>query len=155
METLKKPIHILFAEDDEDYYLLIKDAFEQFHPIDRLTWVKDGEELMDYLLQKGPYKNASDSMSPGLILLDLNMPKKDGRGALKEIRSNPSLKNIPVVILTTSKDEEDIQLCYQLGANSYIKKPLSFNRLVEIVKVLKQYWFDVVELPKNPLLHQL
>ena len=155
METIKKPAHILFAEDDEDYYLLIKDAFEQFHPIDKLSWVKDGEELMDYLLQQGSYKNVEGLAPPGLILLDLNMPKKDGREVLREIRSNPNLRNIPVVILTTSKDEEDIELCYQLGANSYIKKPLSFNRLVEIVKTLKQYWFDIVELPKSPLIHKL
>ena len=148
METIKKPVNILFAEDDEDYYLLIKDAFEQFHPIDKLSWVKDGEELMDYLLQKNPYEKEMGLAPPGLILLDLNMPKKDGREALREIRANPRFRNIPVVILTTSKDEEDIELAYRLGANSYIKKPLSFNQLVEIVKTIKHYWFDIVELPK-------
>jgi CheY-like chemotaxis protein len=147
--TIKKTINILFAEDDEDYYLLIKDAFEQFHPLDNLNWVKDGEELMDYLFRKGQYEDQNAYPQPGLILLDLNMPKKDGREALKEIKNHPKLKNIPVVILTTSKEEEDVELSYRLGANAYIRKPLSFNRLVEIVKSLKQFWFEVVELPKS------
>ena len=109
--------------------------------------VKDGEELMDYLYCRGRYANPENTSPPGLILLDLNMPKKDGREALREIKTNPTFKHIPVIILTTSKAEEDIQLSYSLGANSFIIKPVTFASLVEVMKTIGKYWFDIVELP--------
>ncbi|MDY6900120.1 MAG: response regulator, partial [Cyanobacteriota bacterium] len=106
-----------------------------------------GEELMDYLYCRGKYANPENASPPGLILLDLNMPKKDGREALKEIKTNPTFRHIPVVVLTTSKAAEDIQLSYSLGANSFIIKPVTFASLVEVMKTIGKYWFDIVELP--------
>jgi CheY-like chemotaxis protein len=108
---------------------------------------RDGEELMDYLLRRGRYSNPSDSPVPGLILLDLNMPKKDGREALAEIKTDPVLRKIPVIVLTTSKAEEDIFRSYDLGVNSFITKPVTFTGLAEAMKVMAQYWFEIVELP--------
>ena len=112
--------------------------------------VGDGEELMEYLQHQGKYSDPADSPSPGLILLDLNMPKKDGREALREIKASSDLRRIPVVVLTTSKAEEDILRSYDLGASSYITKPVTFERLVETVKQLERYWFALVELPAPP-----
>jgi CheY-like chemotaxis protein len=102
---------------------------------------------MDYLYQRGKYADLNLAPRPGLILLDLNMPKKDGREALREIKADPQLKHIPVVVLTTSKAEEDIYRSYELGANSYITKPVTFASLVEVMKTLGKYWFEIVELP--------
>ena len=109
--------------------------------------VKDGEELMDFLLLMGKYSSRAEAPLPSLILLDLNMPKKDGREALQEIKAHADLRKIPVVVLTTSEAKEDITQCYELGASSYIKKPVSFDGLVKALKALKQYWFEIVELP--------
>lgn len=147
MAAAKKPVVILLAEDDDDDYLLTKEAFEESHLLNQLIRVKDGEELMDYLLRRGVFQNPDHSPWPKIILLDLNMPKKDGREALKEIKSNAVLRRIPVVVLTTSKVEEGIILSYNLGVNSFIRKPVSFQQFVEVTKVFKQYWFEVVELP--------
>jgi len=143
-----KPITILMADDDPDDQLLTKDAFEECKLANDLRFVNDGEELMDYLCRKGDFKNPEDSPRPGLILLDLNMPRKDGREALEEIKSDPDLRRIPIVVLTTSKAEEDILKSYDLGVNSFIVKPVSFEGLVEVVKTLGKYWFEIVELPK-------
>jgi len=143
-----KPITILMADDDPDDQLLTKDAFEECKLANDLRFVNDGEELMDYLCRKGDFKNPEDSPRPGLILLDLNMPRKDGREALEEIKSDPDLRRIPIVVLTTSKAEEDILKSYDLGINSFIVKPVSFEGLVEVVKTLGKYWFEIVELPK-------
>src|SRR5262249_28014308 len=112
-----------------------------------LRSVEDGEELMDYLHRRGKYSNPKDSPRPGLILLDLNMPRKDGREALREIKNDPKLRDIPVVVLTTSKAEEDVVRTYSLGVNSYIAKPVKFTALVEIMKTMTKYWFEIVELP--------
>jgi len=109
----------------------------------------DGEELMDYLCRRGKFSDPESAPRPGLILLDLNMPKKDGREALKEIKSDPDLKQIPIVVLTTSKADEDIYRSYNLGVNSYITKPVSFEGLVEVMKALSLYWFEIVRLPDN------
>jgi len=128
--------------------LLTKDAFEECKLANDLRFVNDGEELMDYLCRKGDFKNPEDSPRPGLILLDLNMPRKDGREALGEIKSDPDLRRIPVVVLTTSKAEEDILKSYDLGVNSFIVKPVSFEGLLEVVKALGKYWIQIVELPK-------
>ena len=142
-----KPITILMADDDPDDQLLTKDAFEECKLANDLRFVNDGEELMDYLCRKGDFKNPEDSPRPGLILLDLNMPRKDGREALGEIKSDPDLRRIPIVVLTTSKAEEDILKSYDLGVNSFIVKPVSFEKLVEVVKALGKYWIQIVELP--------
>ena len=109
--------------------------------------VEDGEELMDYLLQRGCYLAPDAAPRPGLILLDLNMPRKDGREALREIKADPVLRQIPVVVLTTSRAEEDILRSYDLGVNSFITKPVSFDGLVEVMRALATYWFEIVRLP--------
>jgi CheY-like chemotaxis protein len=135
------------AEDDDDDRLLTRDALAECRLANDLHFVEDGEELMDYLCHRGQYADLNSSPVPGLILLDLNMPKKDGREALKEIKAIPELRHIPIVILTTSKAEEDIFRSYDLGANSYITKPVTFESLVEVMKTLGRYWFEIVELP--------
>jgi CheY-like chemotaxis protein len=145
-----KAITILIAEDDPEDRYLAKKALEVSRLIvDNVRFVEDGEELMDYLYHKGKFADKIAYPTPGLILLDLNMPKKDGREALREIKANPLLASIPVIALTTSKAEEDILKTYKLGVNSFITKPVTFESLVEIMETLSKYWFDVVELPKN------
>jgi CheY-like chemotaxis protein len=144
MTPAPSPITILLADDDEDDRLITQHAFARHHLANNLRFVVDGEDLMDFLHRRGKYGQAP---RPGLILLDLNMPKKDGREALKEIKADPSLRKIPVVILTTSGEEEDILKTYDLGANSYIRKPVGFEALVKIIDTLGTYWFQVVELP--------
>jgi two-component system, response regulator len=143
---LPESITILMADDDEDDRMLALDAVRESRLGNAFHCVEDGQELMDYLNHAGRYA-AGDLPRPGLILLDLNMPRKDGRQALQEIKSNPALRRIPVVILTTSKTEEDILRAYDLGANSFITKPVTFDRLVDIVRTLGQYWFNIVSLP--------
>jgi CheY-like chemotaxis protein len=140
-------ITILMADDDEDDCLLAREALAESRLANELRFVKDGEELMDYLHQRGEYVQKLNSPRPGLILLDLNMPKKDGREVLKEIKTDPNLRQIPVVVLTTSKAEEDIYKIYDLGANSFITKPVTFSSLVEVMKTIGKYWFEIVELP--------
>ena len=140
-------ITILVAEDDEDDRLLMQDALEENRLANDLHFVEDGEQLMDYLLRRGDYSNPKTSPRPSLILLDLNMPKKDGREALKEIKAEPSLRQIPIVVLTTSKAEEDILRTYDLGVSSFIAKPVVFESMVQIMKTLGNYWFEIVELP--------
>jgi two-component system response regulator len=141
------PIVILMADDDADDRMLARDALEESRVLNELRFVEDGEELMEYLRRSGKYASAADSPRPGLILLDLNMPKKDGREALKEIKSDPNLRRIPVVIMTTSKAEEDIFRSYDFGASSFITKPVTFDRLVELMRTLGEYWVEFVELP--------
>jgi CheY-like chemotaxis protein len=147
--TLGKPIIILMADDDADDRMLAKDALEECRLANNLHFVEDGEELMDYLNRRGKYRELVGSPRPGLILLDLNMPKKDGREALREIKDDPELRRIPIVVLTTSKADEDILRSYDLGANSFISKPVTFESLVTLMKTLGKYWFEIVELP-NP-----
>ena len=142
-----KSITILMADDDPDDCLLVGKAFKTSRLCNDLRFVQDGEELMDYLYRQGKYGGPDQAPRPGLILLDLNMPKKDGREALTEIKNDPELREIPVVVLTTSRDEEDVLKSYNLGANSYITKPVTFEGLVEVVKSLGKYWFEIVELP--------
>jgi CheY-like chemotaxis protein len=139
-------ITILMADDDSDDRMLAEDAMRESRLGNVFRCVEDGQELMDYLTRSGKYAK-QDAPRPGLILLDLNMPKKDGRQALREIKSHPDLRTIPVVILTTSKTDEDVLRSYDLGANSFITKPVTFDRLVEIVRALGTYWFQIVELP--------
>ncbi|MSS73355.1 MAG: response regulator [Candidatus Latescibacteria bacterium] len=137
---------VLIAEDDEEDLLLTQEALEECQIITNLDSVKDGEELMDYLHHRGKYKRTHPP-KPALILLDLRMPRKDGLEALGEIRSDPKLRAIPVVVLTTSRAEEDIQKSYALGANTYITKPDEFETLVDVLKTLEKYWFQIALLP--------
>jgi len=144
---MTEAIRILIADDDEDDRMLIEDAFAEARLNNPIDFVKDGEELMDYLHRRGDYENLNGDSHPGLILLDLNMPKKDGRTALKEIRADEYLRRIPIVVLTTSKSEEDILRTYNLGVNSFITKPVTFDGLVDVVQVLSKYWIEIVALP--------
>lgn len=137
------------ADDDPDDRMLTRDALKESHLLNNFETVEDGEDLMDYLLHQGKFSGDASRPHPGLILLDLNMPRKDGREALKEIKAHPDLRTIPVVVMTTSKAEEDILCTYDLGVNSFITKPVSFEGLVEVLKVIGRYWFEVVELPKS------
>ena len=149
METHNKPITILMAEDDPDDRMLTGDAFTENRLLNDLRFVEDGEELMDYLYHRGKYADPSDAPRPGLILLDLNMPRKDGREALAEIKADKDLRQIPIIVLTTSKAEEDICKTYNLGVNSFIVKPVTFESMVEAVGVLAKYWFGIVQLPDD------
>ena len=135
------------ADDDADDRLLAKDALAECRLANELHFVENGEELLDYLQRRGKYEQLVPAPRPSLILLDLNMPRKDGREALREIKSDPELKKIPVVILTTSKADTDISRIYELGANSFISKPVTFDSLVNVMKVLGAYWLQIVELP--------
>lgn len=141
------PIRILVAEDDADDRMMIKDAFEESRLGNPVDFVEDGVQLMNYLQRESEYANLVDLPYPGFILLDLNMPRKDGRTALREIKASPILQRIPIVILTTSKAEEDIVRTYNLGVNSFICKPVTFDSLVEIVKTVGRYWIEIVALP--------
>ena len=141
------PVTILLAEDDADDQTLIKRAFERSHFVNEVRIVDNGEELMDYLHRRGGYAGADRAPRPGLILLDLNMPLKSGREALREIKQDPQLRTIPIVILTTSAAETDIQESYSTGANAYITKPVTFDALVHTVQALDRFWFEIVHLP--------
>jgi CheY-like chemotaxis protein len=140
-------ITILIADDDSEDRMMMADAFAESHLANPLRFVEDGEQLLDYLYQRGSYADPASAPRPGLILLDLNMPKKDGRKALQEIKSDPRLRRIPVVVLTTSKAELDVYRSYDLGVNSFITKPVSLSGLVEVVSTLGKYWFEIVDLP--------
>ncbi|MDX1361042.1 MAG: response regulator [Pseudoalteromonas tetraodonis] len=147
--TNVKPITILMADDDEDDRLLTQEALAESRVLNELHFVEDGVELLEYLERTGKFEDKTLSPRPGLILLDLNMPRMDGREALQAIKANPNLKGIPVVILTTSKQEEDMVKGYDLGAASYITKPVTFDGLVELMKTLGKYWVEFVELPST------
>jgi len=148
-EALARPITILLADDDEEDRMLTSDALNESRVVNDLKFVEDGEDLLDYLYRRGKYTDPESAPRPGLILLDLNMPKKDGREALREIKADPDLRRIPIVVLTTSKAEEDIYRTYDLGANSFIAKPVKFESLVALMKEIKRYWIEIVELPIN------
>ncbi|HUM46672.1 MAG TPA: response regulator [Chitinophagales bacterium] len=147
IQKIKKNVPILIAEDDEEDREIIKEAFDECKLANDLIFVNDGEELMEYLLKKGKYAVKRQYGDPGIILLDLNMPRKDGRQALAEIKSNADLRKIPVIILTTSKEEEDIVRTYKLGVNSFVIKPVTYAALVNVMKSIGNYWFEIVELP--------
>ena len=127
--------------------MLAANALEESRVVNDLRFVEDGEELLDYLYHRGRYADVASSPTPGLILLDLNMPRKDGREALREIKADPALRQIPVVVLTTSKAEEDVYRAYDLGVSSFITKPVTFDGLVGVMKTLGKYWFEIVNLP--------
>ena len=149
MNNDRKPFTILLADDDPEDRMLTRDALAENRCVNQLDKVENGEELMDYLNRRGKFAFLADAPLPGLILLDLNMPRKDGREALKEIKSDPMLRRIPVVVLTTSKAEEDIYRTYDIGVNSFISKPVKFEGLVAAMQMLSRYWIEIVELPKE------
>lgn len=138
---------ILMADDDPDDRELTREALEECRLLNPLHCVADGEELLDYLRRRGRFGEPGAAPTPGIILLDLNMPKMDGREALAEIKADPELRHLPVVVLTTSKEEEDVVRSYDLGASSVITKPVSFEGLVEVARTLGAYWFELVALP--------
>jgi CheY-like chemotaxis protein len=142
-----KVLSILIAEDDPDDRILLKEAFESSALNSSLHFVEDGEQLIDFLHRRGAYDREEIPPRPGFILLDLNMPKKDGRESLAEIKATPGLRSIPVVVMTTSTSKEDVSHCYDLGANSYITKPAAMSDLVQMIRSLGEYWFEVVTLP--------
>ena len=144
----KIPITILICDDDEDDRMLTQQALQDAHVSNSIRFVVDGEQLLDYLYQRGEYAGETGKAPrPGLILLDLNMPKMNGREALKIIKEDKSLHDIPVVVLSTSRLDEDIVRSYQLGVNSFITKPVTFTGLVDAMNVLGRYWLEIVELP--------
>jgi two-component system, response regulator len=147
MKINLNPVNILIADDDPDDRMLMKEAFSENNEENMLKFVENGVELLDFLHKRGKF-SSEETFRPGLILLDLNMPKMDGREALKRIKSDPDLKRIPVVILTTSTAEEDIIRSYDLGVNSFISKPSKFSDLVKVARQIGSYWFRTVELPK-------
>ncbi len=140
---------ILMAEDDPEDAMLARDALHEAKLINPLVAVEDGQQLMDYLHRTGAFAPPHPAVRPGIILLDLKMPKKDGREVLAEIRSDPALRDIPVVVLTTSKAQEDVLRSYSLGANSFIVKPVSFDGLVDVMRRVDKYWFEMVRLPAH------
>jgi len=142
----RRPISILYAEDDEEDRALVLEALAGSRLSNSITTVGDGEELLDYLRCQGRYASRPDEL-PGIILLDLNMPRLDGREALREIKADPRLRRVPIIVLTTSKTEEDILRTYDLGVSSFIVKPVTFDGLVDTVRTLGRYWFEIVELP--------
>ncbi len=149
MKNSRKPITILMADDDADDRQMTKEAFLESRLGNDLRFVEDGVELLDYLNRRGKYAPPAEAPRPGLILLDLNMPKMDGREALKAIKADPELRRIRVVVMTTSKAEEDVMRTYDLSAASYITKPVTFTQLSEVIRALGKYWLEIVELPDN------
>ncbi|MCA0238805.1 MAG: response regulator [Bacteroidetes bacterium] len=142
-----KKVTILIADDDDDDRLMTREAFEEVRILNEIFFVKDGVELIDYLFRKGKFESPDISPRPGLILLDLNMPRMDGLEALNIIKKDSYLRSIPVTIFTTSKAEEDVVRSYNLGVNCFITKPVTYTGLVEVVRQLNSFWFELVELP--------
>jgi CheY-like chemotaxis protein len=147
MSDRGRPITILLADDDEDDRLMTRDALREARLHNDLHTVVDGVELLEYLRNEGAYAAPDSAPWPGLVLLDLNMPRMDGREALQEIKRDPALRALPVVVLTTSKAEEDIVRTYELGVNSFISKPVTFMGLVDVMKAFSRYWLEIVDLP--------
>ena len=145
-----RPVRVLCAEDDQDDRTLIGDALRASGAAMELRFVKDGEELLEYLRGRGGPDDLALAPRPDIIFLDLSMPKKDGRQALREIKASPALRQIPVIVLTNSKAEEDVFRSYDLGASSFLRKSLTFDSLVEVMKAVGSYWFQVVDLPNAP-----
>lgn len=136
-------LFVLIAEDDADDRFLLQNAFEEMGYSDKLEFVENGVELMDYLENNTEQPNSF----PGFILLDLNMPKKDGREVLKELKQHNTFKTIPVIVFSTTKNETEVKRCYELGANSYVVKPVSYDSLLKFVEGIRSYWFNVATIP--------
>jgi CheY-like chemotaxis protein len=135
------------ADDDEDDCLLVREALQESGQDHKLRIVRDGDELLGYL--RRPAGGGSNSHRPDLILLDLKMPGKDGRQTLQELKADPRLRDIPIVVLTTSSAGDDVGYCYAMGVNSYVTKPDSFRGMVDLMRTLGKYWFEIVELPRE------
>ena len=148
-EIADSALIVLLADDDEDDRIMTADAFREARLVNELICVTDGEELMDYLYHRGKFAPPAAAPRPGLLLLDLNMPRKDGKEALREIKADPNLRSIAVVVLSTSETQDDIQRIYDLGAYSYVSKPVTFEGLVRAIKVIGTYWFKIVTLPDH------
>jgi CheY-like chemotaxis protein len=145
----REPLCILLVDDDADDRMLTQRALESSGLLHRLVMLEDGEELFEYLRREGKYGDSAASPRPDLILLDLNMPRKDGREVLEEIKSDPSLRRIPVVVLTTSEADRDVEASYDLGVNAFVTKPVAFESLASAMKRLGAFWLEVAELPKR------
>lgn len=143
-----KPGVVVVAEDDEDDRLMTEEAFRENGMETKIIFVQDGVELLDYLHRRGKFTDPSSSPRPALVLLDLNMPRMDGREALKQIKSDDQLRTIPINIFTTSKAQEDVVRSYGLGVNCFISKPVTFTGLVDAVRQISHFWFDLAEIPK-------
>jgi CheY-like chemotaxis protein len=143
-----RPFTILLADDDEEDRELAREALQGSRLANEMQFATDGQDLLDYLHHEGRWTK-ENSPRPGIILLDLNMPKKDGREALQEIKADESLRRIPIVVLTMSQDEADVLATYDLGVSSFITKPVTFGGLVDVMKTWTQYWFEIVELPNG------
>lgn len=144
--SIERPVEILLVEDNEGDIRLTQESIKEAKIRNNLYVTRDGEEAMDFLLHQGDYQN---SVAPDLILLDLNLPKKDGREVLKEIKNDEKLSHIPVVVLTTSEAEKDIVKSYKLHANCYVTKPMGLDQFVEVIKVIENFWFSIVKLPSE------
>jgi CheY-like chemotaxis protein len=148
VETARRPLTILLADDDEEDREMARDALADARLANEMKFAVDGQDLLDYLRRQGRWSGPEiDAPRPGLILLDLNMPRMDGREALAALKSDEALRQIPVIVLTTSKSDEDVFRTYDLGVNSFITKPVSFAGLVEVMRTWTRYWFEIVELP--------
>lgn len=147
--TERRSIVLLMADDDADDRELARRALDEARVVNRLDFVRDGEELLDYLHRRAGYEDLAGTALPGLLLLDLNMPRMDGREALRHIKADPDLRRIPVVVMTTSRAERDVLRAYDLGASSYITKPVTFAGLVEVMRAIGRYWIDLVDLPPS------
>ena len=150
MAGIGRPIEILLVEDNEGDARLAREALRDAKVCNNLFWVKDGVEAVNYLRNKGEY---ADRVRPDVILLDLNLPKMDGREVLADIKGDPDLRRIPVVILTVSEAEEDIVRSYDLHANCYIRKPLDLDQCMQVVKAIESFWLTIVKLPPNGHVH--
>tara|TARA_R110002073_G_scaffold205620_4_gene365424 strand:+ start:11712 stop:12206 length:495 start_codon:yes stop_codon:yes gene_type:complete len=155
MSNADRLFTFLMVDDDPDDRMLFKEACEEVRLRNPVEFLENGEQLVDYLNRKGPYAALADQPLPGIILLDLNMPLKDGREALEEIKATASLRHIPIIVLTTSKNEDDILSSYGLGASSYIVKPVSLDRLMRVVNSIGEYWVQIVEVPDGSLALEL
>ena len=149
MRKQGEPVVIVLADDDEEDRMLTQKALAESRLVNELHCVEDGEELLDYLHQRADYVDPATAPRPHVILLDLNMPRKSGREALAEIKADPAFRHIPIVVLTTSAEDEDIFRSYEVGANSFITKPVTFDGLVQVMRGLGNYWFEIVRLPEE------
>ena len=147
MARTREPVVILLADDDAEDRALTRRALAESRLANELHCVEDGEQLLEYLRREGDYREGKQAPRPHVILLDLNMPRLSGREALEQIKANPALRSIPIVVLTTSDQEEDVLRSYELGASSFITKPVTFDALVEVMRSLGNYWFEIVRLP--------
>jgi CheY-like chemotaxis protein len=147
MNQKGKPLTILYADDDPEDRMLMKEALEKSHPVNQLHFVENGADLMDYLRRRGKYADLEHKWYPDLILLNLNMPKKDGRETLEEIKADPDFRRIPIVVLTGSNSSKDIHTAYDLGASGFIIKPLTFESLTDTLTTVVKYWSEIVRLP--------